>query len=142
MGLTTACDECHLKQVDSAVYLAKKVGKRIQCDGQGNWRLFLKTIIGPSNFVVAISLTLILGIPSVADIHPVQLEKGTDSAKCAACHENKAKGKVVHSAIALGCEACHEVRVNKNVTRIKLVTTTPARLCVTCHADKNAFEIK
>lgn len=102
----------------------------------------MKRVIGPPNFVAAISLVLLLGIPSMADIHPVQLDKDTDSAKCAACHENKAKGKVVHSAIALGCNVCHEVRVNKDITRVKLVATTAAKVCVTCHADKNAADIK
>jgi predicted CXXCH cytochrome family protein len=34
------------------------------------------------------------------------------------------------------------VRVNKDVTRVKLVTTTPYSLCLTCHADKNAADIK
>ena len=37
---------------------------------------------------------------------------------------------------------CHEIRVNKDVTRVKLITTTPQALCITCHADKNAAEMK
>ena len=32
-------------------------------------------------------------------------------------HEIKAKGKSVHSAMATGCTSCHEIRVNKDVTR-------------------------
>ncbi|MGB9447361.1 MAG: cytochrome c3 family protein [Candidatus Acidiferrum sp.] len=36
----------------------------------------------------------------------------------------------------------HEVRVNKDVTRVKLITATPAALCFTCHADKNPADIK
>ena len=77
-----------------------------------------------------------------AGIHPVPLDKNTDSAKCAECHEDKAKGKNVHSAIAMGCTSCHEVRVNKDVTRIKLITATPQALCITCHADKDFATIK
>ena len=79
---------------------------------------------------------------SFAGKHPVPLEKNTDSAKCVECHEDKSKGKVVHSAIAMGCTSCHEVRVNKDVTRIKLITTTQVALCITCHADKDASQIK
>ena len=75
-----------------------------------------------------------------AGIHPVPLDKNTDSAKCAECHEDKTKGKFVHSAIPMGCTSCHEVRVSKDVTRIKLTTTTPQALCLTCHADHNAAE--
>lgn len=74
--------------------------------------------------------------------HPVTLDPKADPSTCIACHEDKTKGKAVHSAIAMGCTSCHEVRTNKDVTRIKLITTTPQALCLTCHADKNAAEIK
>ena len=77
-----------------------------------------------------------------AATHPVQLEPNTDSAKCIECHEDKAKGKNVHSAIATGCTSCHEVRVAKDVTRIKLTTATPGALCITCHSNMNAAELK
>ncbi len=76
------------------------------------------------------------------DTHPVPLDKNTDPAKCAECHEDKTKGKFVHSAIATGCTSCHEVRVTKDVTRIKLTTTTTQALCLTCHADHNAADLK
>ena len=65
-----------------------------------------------------------------------------DSAKCLECHEDKGKGKAVHSAMAAGCTSCHEIRVNKDVTRVKLITATPVSLCITCHADKKAADIK
>jgi predicted CXXCH cytochrome family protein len=77
-----------------------------------------------------------------AATHPVPLDKNTDSAKCIECHQDKAKGKSVHSAIATGCTSCHEVRVTKDVTRVKLITATPYSLCLTCHADKNAADLK
>jgi predicted CXXCH cytochrome family protein len=79
---------------------------------------------------------------SGAATHPVPLEKNTDSAKCIECHEDKAKGKFVHSAIATGCTSCHEIRINKDVTRVKLITTTPQALCITCHSDKDAAQLK
>ena len=41
-----------------------------------------------------------------------------------------------------GCLSCHEVRVNRDITRVKLTTATPASLCLTCHADKKAAESK
>jgi predicted CXXCH cytochrome family protein len=88
-------------------------------------------------------LGLMLSASSVsAAIHPVPLDKNTDSAKCIECHADKTKGKSVHSAIAIGCTSCHEVRVTRDVTRVKLITTTPVALCLTCHADKNAAELK
>jgi predicted CXXCH cytochrome family protein len=85
--------------------------------------------------------TGVLAMPTFADIHPVPLDKDVDSAKCLECHADKATGKNVHTAIAAGCTSCHEVRVNKDVTRVKLITTTPYALCFTCHADKNPGEI-
>jgi predicted CXXCH cytochrome family protein len=42
----------------------------------------------------------------------------------------------------MGCTSCHEIRVNKDVTRLKLITTTPQALCITCHADKDAKTIQ
>ncbi|HUA15323.1 MAG TPA: cytochrome c3 family protein [Verrucomicrobiae bacterium] len=81
-------------------------------------------------------------MPALAKTHPVPLDKNVDSAKCLECHEDKTKGKAVHSAIATGCLSCHEVRVNKDVTRVKLITATPYKLCLSCHADKNAADLK
>ncbi|MFB3815070.1 MAG: cytochrome c3 family protein [Terriglobales bacterium] len=92
---------------------------------------------------IYVLLSLLLLVPrAVAKQHPVPLEVKTDSAKCIECHEDKSKGKAVHSAIATGCMSCHEIRVNKDITRVKLTTATPVRLCLQCHADKSAAEIK
>ena len=87
-------------------------------------------------------LVAALAIPAIAKQHPVPLDPKTDSAKCIECHQDKAKGKSVHSAIAMGCTSCHEIRTNKDVTRVKLITTTPVKLCLQCHSDKDAAQIK
>jgi predicted CXXCH cytochrome family protein len=87
-------------------------------------------------------VVFISSLSAFAVTHPVPLDKNTDSAKCLECHADKSKGKSVHSAIAMGCTSCHEIRVNKDVTRVKLTTTTTTGLCLTCHADKNAADIK
>ena len=44
--------------------------------------------------------------------------------------------------MAMGCMSCHEIRITKDATHVKLITTTPYALCLTCHADKNAADIK
>ena len=80
--------------------------------------------------------------PAFAKTHPVPLDKNTDAAKCLECHEDKSKGKAVHSAIATGCLTCHEIRTVRNVTHIKLTEVTPVKLCLQCHADKDAEQIK
>jgi len=77
-----------------------------------------------------------------AAVHPVPLQPNPDPKTCLECHEDKTKGKAVHSAIQMGCTACHEIRVNKDITRVKLITSTPQALCITCHADKDASTIK
>ncbi|HLW52791.1 MAG TPA: cytochrome c3 family protein [Candidatus Angelobacter sp.] len=91
---------------------------------------------------VLLAMLLVSGARLSAGVHPVPLEPNTDAAKCLECHEDKGKGAHVHSAVALGCTSCHEIRTNKNVTRIKLTTTTSSKLCLSCHAEKNAAEIK
>ena len=96
-----------------------------------------------SNVLPLFAVIALFGVMQArADVHPVPLDKNTPPEKCLECHENQSKGKSVHSALALGCTACHEVRVNSDVTRVKLITTTPYGLCLTCHADKNAAQIK
>jgi predicted CXXCH cytochrome family protein len=92
--------------------------------------------------VAAIFMTLVLAIPVFADIHPVPLDKNTDSAKCLECHEDRAKGKNVHTAVAMGCLTCHEIRVNRDATYVKLTKTTIAGLCLSCHDTKDASKIK
>ena len=42
----------------------------------------------------------------------------------------------------MGCLSCHEVRVSKEATHVKLIAATPAGLCFTCHKDKNPSGIK
>ncbi len=99
----------------------------------------------PANLALnclAVLMFLLAIAPAYADIHPVPLEKNADSATCLECHADKAKGKNVHTAVATGCTSCHEIRVNKDVTRVKLITTTASALCFTCHADKNPADIK
>ena len=91
---------------------------------------------------LALCVAVWVAVPAFAKVHPVPLEKNVDSASCLQCHEEKSKGKSVHSAIQMGCLSCHEVRVNKDVTRVKLITAVPYKLCFNCHAEKDAAQIK
>jgi predicted CXXCH cytochrome family protein len=79
-----------------------------------------------------------------ATIHPVPLEKGTDSDQCAQCHADKAegqtKGSKVHPAVAMGCLSCHLIRNSGDTTRVNLKTARIATLCFGCHADKQGEE--
>ena len=91
--------------------------------------------------VALLVLAFGIALPVSAKVHPVPLDP-KNPANCTECHEDKSKGPHVHSAVATGCTSCHEIRVNKDITRVKLTTVTPAKLCLTCHADKNAADIK
>src|SRR5580698_7492124 len=92
--------------------------------------------------LVCIALFALAATRAAAAVHPVPLDKNVDAAKCLECHTDKTTGKSVHTAMGTGCLSCHEVRVNKDVTRVKLITTTPNALCITCHTDKKADDIK
>ncbi|MGB8064072.1 MAG: cytochrome c3 family protein [Candidatus Sulfotelmatobacter sp.] len=96
----------------------------------------------PRSLWIVVLILATTSVPALAKTHPVPLDKNVDSAKCLECHEDKTKGKAVHSAIAMGCLSCHEVRVNKDITRVKLITAVPFKVCLNCHADKDATQIK
>jgi len=115
--------------------LAHRIWFRKKVANHGDLALGIDVLI----FFALIALLL---SRAAAAVHPVPLDKNTDAAKCIECHADKSKGKFVHSAIATGCLSCHEVRVNKDITRVKLVTSTPQALCLTCHADKDAATLK
>ena len=91
---------------------------------------------------ICVALVGLMATRAAAEAHPVPLDKNTDAAKCLECHDDKTKGKHVHSAMAGGCLTCHEIRVNRDSTHVKLITATPVSLCITCHADKKAADIK
>lgn len=60
-----------------------------------------------------------------------------DSTVCIQCHQDKAKGKFVHTVIAAqGCSACHTVISKKKRTLVSLVLP-PNELCFTCHEKVN-----
>jgi predicted CXXCH cytochrome family protein len=109
---------------------------------------FRKTIASHNGRVFGIDVLILLWLIALmisrapAAVHPVPLDPKTDSAKCIECHEDKTKGKAVHSAIAMGCTSCHEIRVNRDITRVKVITTVPYKVCFTCHSEKDATQIK
>ena len=81
----------------------------------------------PVLFLLLVSLWM---VPKLwAAEHPVEIPKDTD---CATCHEDKTKGKAIHSAIAMGCTTCHEVKTEKGTTTVNL-TSPKDQLCFSCH---------
>ena len=62
----------------------------------------------------------------------------TEAATCAACHEEIAKGAVVHAPVSEGlCTGCHEFSGSGDATRVRLAggaaSDNTAPLCTTCH---------
>ena len=88
------------------------------------------------------ALLMGLVVPRMEAHTYLTLDPKADAGKCIQCHADKTKGAFVHAAMAKGCLSCHEVRVTNDVTRVRLTTTSPLALCLTCHADKNAATIK
>lgn len=87
----------------------------------------------------ALSVLFFLGflLGQQGGTHPVPLPSDFDVAKCTDCHTDKSEGKYVHSALAMGCNTCHEIETKDEATSIKL-TAPPAELCTTCHElEKN-----
>jgi predicted CXXCH cytochrome family protein len=64
--------------------------------------------------------------------HPVVLPENVAPSKCLECHNDKAKGKFVHTAISMGCTVCHSVANVKGATYITL-SSPSNQLCVSCH---------
>jgi predicted CXXCH cytochrome family protein len=60
-----------------------------------------------------------------------------DFSSCSACHTDKTEGTVIHPALEMGCETCHEVDQDQDWTDVFLVAEGN-ELCVTCHGDKQA----
>jgi len=94
----------------------------------------------PRNTLITAIIFLMFSGVARAGKHPVPLEPNADAATCVQCHENKTKGKSVHSAMQMGCLACHEIRVVKardkkheDITRVKLQKATPTGQCLSCH---------
>lgn len=87
--------------------------------------------------VLLMMATLALAVRLAAVEHPVKLEKDAD---CASCHEDKAKGKAVHSAIAMGCTSCHDVKTAGETTTVEL-NAPKEQLCFSCH-DKSKDEVQ
>ena len=102
----------------------------------------LEVDVIPTRKPLLILLLLVVGVTlrARADEHPVPLPKDADNAKCAECHEDKTKGKAVHSAIQMGCTTCHEIKTEGETTHINLVQPKD-QLCFTCH-DKSKDEVK
>ncbi|MGA7048407.1 MAG: hypothetical protein WBY98_19240, partial [Candidatus Sulfotelmatobacter sp.] len=48
--------------------------------------------------LLALSFAAVCLPRALGGVHPVPLDKNVDSAKCLECHEDKSKGKAVHSA--------------------------------------------
>jgi predicted CXXCH cytochrome family protein len=67
--------------------------------------------------------------------HPFIEPSAIKSETCLTCHPDKKEGKFVHSAVAMGCENCHQASSENGKTAITLVATG-GELCAMCHEAK------
>jgi predicted CXXCH cytochrome family protein len=79
-------------------------------------------------------LSLYIAVPCRADLHrhPVSLPANVEPSKCLQCHNDKATGKYVHTAISMGCTVCHSIANAKSATYVTL-SSPLNQLCFTCH---------
>jgi predicted CXXCH cytochrome family protein len=68
-------------------------------------------------------------------LKPAAGQVGVDFRACVECHADKSAGAVVHPALEMGCDGCHQVRQEEDETEI-LLTADGNQLCYTCHDDK------
>ena len=71
--------------------------KKLHSNGR---EVVVSTVVKSFWIIVLLSA---FGATAWAGVHPVPLDPKQDPATCAQCHEDKTKGKSVHSAIAMGC---------------------------------------
>jgi predicted CXXCH cytochrome family protein len=67
--------------------------------------------------------------------HPFIETSAIKSETCLTCHPDKKEGKFVHSAVAMGCENCHQASSENGKTVITLVAAG-GELCAMCHEAK------
>jgi predicted CXXCH cytochrome family protein len=72
----------------------------------------------------------------VATEHPFIEAQDIKSETCLTCHPDKKEGKFVHSAVASGCESCHQAASENGKTTITLLATG-GELCAMCHEAKS-----
>jgi len=75
-----------------------------------------------------------IGQASAQDVseHPFIKSSDMKSETCLTCHPDKKEGKFVHTAVAKGCENCHQATSENEKTTISLVATG-GELCAMCH---------
>ncbi|MFQ5723014.1 MAG: cytochrome c3 family protein [Terriglobia bacterium] len=89
--------------------------------------------------VAALLATAWVAVGQERSGHLALVEGGedVDFSLCAGCHADKAAGPVVHPALELGCESCHQVEGEGNNVQVRL-TVEGNDLCFACHPDKEA----
>ncbi len=66
--------------------------------------------------------------------HPYIEQKDIKTETCLGCHPHEQEGKFVHSAIASGCETCHQATSDKDTQKTTItLTATGGDLCAMCH---------
>jgi predicted CXXCH cytochrome family protein len=96
---------------------------------RGSCCVLLLAVVLASSPLQAVAQT---DVWSIGGKHPATLAANADSATCSACHSQISEGKYVHTAMAMGCTTCHQVKSTKRGTQVDLVAPV-TQLCVKCH---------
>ena len=66
--------------------------------------------------------------------HPYIEQKDIKTETCLGCHPHEQEGKFVHSALASGCDSCHQATSDKDTQKTTItLSATGGDLCGMCH---------
>ena len=98
-----------------------------------------KSVVGCNLSVAIIALSL-LSAPVAMPASPNE-NRGVEHPgsvhsddNCSSCHADKARGKSVHSAMALSCNVCHLAQTQGDMTTLTLLMPKP-KICFACHDE-------
>ncbi len=80
----------------------------------------------------AILSFLLLLLTRGAQAQTVEQHPLLPHADCTSCHGDKTAGRVVHSAMAMGCAVCHQVVADGKTAAVSL-TMPKEQICFACH---------
>jgi predicted CXXCH cytochrome family protein len=79
--------------------------------------------------ILSVLLLVLVRGARAQTVEPHTLRAGAD---CTSCHGDKTSGRVVHSAMAMGCAVCHQVVADGKTTAVRL-TMPKGEICFACH---------
>jgi predicted CXXCH cytochrome family protein len=121
--------------MDSVLFKPWRPGRRSRLSSAAS---ALKRERNAAAIMLCLQLTMVTalasGIDNRAVEHPGSVHADDD---CSSCHKDKARGKSVHSAMALSCTVCHLARTQGDMTTLTLLMPK-SKICYACHEETSS----